>query len=233
LAAGRSASPSQAVWVAIDDPNETVRINSSSLSAPPHRWRARRRASRPSMTSPGSRPWPHRPATEVVRSASSSAVRLASAIWRWLPPLRPRRSPVLRALQPAAHDQRRAAGPPSYRRCQWASSSPIWLLPCFAVQRQWASLSFRLRRGIHYSNGDLVKPSDSVRGQTPVREPAGVLRHELPHRHRRRGRLHQPPSTCSAALAAGIVPDDHANTLTIHLVQPGLRRAVRTGDHLR
>jgi ABC-type transport system substrate-binding protein/class 3 adenylate cyclase len=103
-----------------------------------------------------------------------------------------------------------------------------------AVSDGGMTYTFRLRRGIRYSNGEPVRPSDfrfaierqflhpisygtlflmGVRGASvcaSLQGPTPETRTEALKSRRR----------CRAALARGIVPDDNAGTVTIHLVHP-------------
>ena len=77
--------------------------------------------------------------------------------------------------------------------------------------------TFRLRRGIRYSTGDLVQASDIRRGiERTMQHKRGAWRYF---------RVivgavgcHQKPETCD--LSAGVVADDRAGTVTFHLTRP-------------
>jgi peptide/nickel transport system substrate-binding protein len=78
--------------------------------------------------------------------------------------------------------------------------------------------TFKIRRGVRYSNGETLKPSDfrftfermfKVHGPTTGTFYTTIVG---------AGRCLKKPATCS--LAQGIVPDDKHYTLTFHLVQP-------------
>jgi peptide/nickel transport system substrate-binding protein len=210
------------VWVAIDDPNQTARIDSSSLSvstsplaSPPQGIAAI--DDRPWITSVAA-PASHRGGTLRILFGSSGGNSPFGAGYH---PFDPGAAPyglhfsLLRITNDGLLALRRIGG-----------AGGLQLVPDLAVAMPAISdggrtLTFRLRRGIHYSNGDLVKPSDflfAVRrqyGNPPVSYGTDFLTDIVGA-----GACTDKPSTCSAALAAGIVPDDRANTLTIHLVQP-------------
>ena len=85
--------------------------------------------------------------------------------------------------------------------------------------------TFRLRRGIRYSNGQPVRPSDfrfaierqflNAASKNPVTY-GPVFFSDI----RGATTCQQSPRRCKAALDAGIVPDDRAGTVTIHLQHP-------------
>ncbi len=210
------------VWVAIDDPNETARIDSGSLSvttsplaSPPQSIAAI--ADQPWITSVAA-PASHRGGTLRVLFGGSVGNSPFGAGYH---PFDPGAAPysvhfsLLRMTNDGLLALRRIGGAGGFQLV------PDLAVAMPAVSDGGRTLTFRLRRDIHYSNGDLVKPSDflfAVRRQyrdPPVSYGTSFLTDIVGA-----DACTNRPSTCGAALAAGIVPDDRANTLTIHLVQP-------------
>src|SRR3954452_5855741 len=210
------------VWVAIDDPNETARIDSSSLSvattelaSPPQGIAAI--TGKPWVTSVAA-PASHRGGTLRVLFGSSGGKSPFGAGYH---PFDPGAAPylvhfsLLRMTNDGLLTLRRIAGAGGFQLV------PDLAVAMPAISDGGRTLTFRLRRGIRYSNGDPVKPSDflfAVRrqfGNPPVSYGTTFLTDIVGA-----DACTNRPSTCSAALAAAIVPDDRADTLTIHLAQP-------------
>lgn len=210
------------VWVAIEDPNETAVIDSSSLSvttsplaSPPQGIAAI--DDQPWITSVAA-PASHRGGTLRVLFGSSGGNSPFGAGYH---PFDPGAAPylvhfgLLRMTNDGLLALRRIGGAGGFQLV------PDLAVAMPAVSDGGRTLTFRLRRGIHYSNGDLVKPSDflfAVRrqyGNPPVSYGTSFLTDIVGA-----DACANKPSSCSAALVAGIVPNDGANTLTIHLVQP-------------
>jgi DNA-binding SARP family transcriptional activator/ABC-type transport system substrate-binding protein/DNA-binding beta-propeller fold protein YncE len=78
---------------------------------------------------------------------------------------------------------------------------------------------FQLRRGIHYSNGQLVRPRDFRYGLERVFKLHPSPETRLPFYHAIRGaaRCSRHPRTCD--LSAGVITDERANTVTFRLVR--------------
>ena len=89
---------------------------------------------------------------------------------------------------------------------------------------------FHIRSGIHYSNGDLLKPSDvtsSMEREFKVNGPGtGFLSQVVGA-----AACLKAPKTCD--LSMGVAADNAAGTVTIHLTSPdpALARAARAAAH--
>jgi peptide/nickel transport system substrate-binding protein len=213
------------VWVAIDQPSSVARIEpgtlsvrSTALASPPEAIAARGgRAWITSLASPAS----HRGGKLRVLFGTPGGNPVGSSPFgAGLNPYDPGAAPygIHFSLLHLTND-----GLVALRRIGGAGGEQ--LVPDLAVAPPAISdagrtYTFRLRRGIRYSNGDPVKPSDflfAIRRQflNPVSYGISFFGDIVGA-----SECSRSPPECAAALGRGIQPDDVAGTVTIHLVHP-------------
>jgi ABC-type transport system substrate-binding protein/class 3 adenylate cyclase len=214
------------VWVAVDHPSSvaqiepgTLSVRSTALASPPQAivgWEGR-----PWITSLASAA-SHRGGTlRVLFGTPGGNPRGSSPFGAGLNPYDPGAAPygVHFSLLHLTND-----GLVALRRIGGAGGEQ--LVPDLAVAPPAISdggrtYTFRLRRGIRYSNGDPVKPSDF---QFAIRRM--FLNPTVSYGTSFFGDIvgasecTRSPPECRTALGRGIQPDDVAGTVTIHLVHP-------------
>lgn len=211
------------VWVAIADPSSVARIDPMTLSV-----KTTTLASPPAaITALGDRAW--------IASVASPASHRGGTLRVLFGPTTGGESPFASGFHP--YDPGAAPflahfsllhltndGLVALRRIGGVGG--LQLVPDLAVAPPAISgdgrtYTFRLRRGIHYSNGDLVKPSDFLFAMTREFEHQDVTYGPVFFANIvGASRCGGTPGECAAALAKGIQPNDKAGTLTIHLVNP-------------
>lgn len=210
-----------AVWVATDHPDGVVRVDPANLSArftdlasPPqaivavdgHPWIT-------ALSSPAS----HRGGTlRVVVGRLNGGYPFDRGLHPFDPGAAP--YPVHFSVLHLTND-----GLVALRHVGGAAGGqvvPDLALTLPAVTDGGRTYTFRLRRGIRYSNGDLVRPSDFR--FAVVRQFLTPISYGTSFFTNIRGAAVCARSThrCPAALASGIQPNDSTGTLTIHLVNP-------------